>query len=67
MKFESLRKLFAGKSASPSPPKLPDGTIAAIGDKMPDGTTYAGTPPLDDFGNGVRAYVSPPTSQKPKP
>jgi hypothetical protein len=58
MKFEFLRKLFSGKSASP--PKLPDGTNAAIGDKMPDGTTYAGTPPLDDFGNGVRAYVSPP-------
>jgi hypothetical protein len=24
---------------------MPDGSIAAIGDKMPDGTTYAGTPP----------------------
>ncbi len=60
MKFEFLRKVFFGESASPSPPTLPDGTNAAIGDKMPDGTTYAGTPPLDPFGHGVRAYAIPP-------
>jgi|HubBroStandDraft_4_1064222.scaffolds.fasta_scaffold160380_1 hypothetical protein len=67
MKFGFLRKLFNRNNHAPQPdPKMPDGSIAAIGDKMPDGTTYAGTPPLDDLANGVRAYVIPPSSPNVK-